>query len=312
MTGRRGEVGSTENGPGSSDSSMMISTGAQFNVGGPWRIGGGIGYEESSNNSAFAKSEGQRVHLGGVVKYNPGPWLLALGLNGGWGTSDNTRYMSFGGFNSNAKSSNDTDYISGRFTTAYLMPIGNLYMKPQLDIAQTYINRGAYSESAAGGGALNVQGTSLSVWNYSPSVEVGTQMRLANNNLVRPYGKIGGTWRDKDTMSTTASFNDPGLGGTSFALVSKMDRSFLDIGSGIDVIGTDSSVLRFQFDGQYGESTTSHTGSANSASSSKHLSRVRSEVPGAPRAGYFSFAKRPLPIHWTALRRLPMLDAEPQ
>lgn len=259
-TGRRGDTGSSDSGPGVSSSSFMISTGAQFNVGGPWRVGGGIAYEDASSNSAIARSDAQRVHLGGIVKYNPGPWLIALALNGGFGNSDNKRFATFGGFTGTATSSNDTDYISGRLTTAYLMPLGSFYLKPQMDIAQTYINRGGYSESATGGIGLTVASSSLSVWSYAPSIELGMQTRIANNNIVRPYAKIGGTWQDKGSVSTTASFT--GVAGSTFTMTSSMDRAFLNLGGGLDVISTDGSVLRLQLDGQYGENTTSTTGSA--------------------------------------------------
>jgi uncharacterized protein with beta-barrel porin domain len=260
VTGRSGETGSNDAGPGVNSSSFMVSTGAQFNVGGPWRVGGAIGYEEASSNNAIARSDAQRVHLGGVVKYNPGPWLFAFGLNGGFGNSDNKRFASFGGFTGSASSSNDTDYIAGRFTTAYLMPLGGFYLKPQFDIAQTYISRGGYTESATGGIGLTVAGSNLSVWTYAPSIEMGMQTRLANNSIVRPYAKVGGTWQDKDQVSTTAAFT--GIAGSTFTMTSSMDRAFLDLGGGLDVISTDGSVLRLQLDGQYGENTTSHSGSA--------------------------------------------------
>ncbi len=108
--------------------------------------------------------------------------------------------------------------------------------------------------------ALNVAGSNLSVWSYTPSVELGMQTRLANNSIVRPYAKVGGTFQDKDQVSTTASF--AGIAGSGFTVTSSMDRSFLDLGTGLDVIATDGSVLRLQLDGQYGDTTTTHSGSA--------------------------------------------------
>jgi len=140
------------------------------------------------------------------------------------------------------------------------MQLGGFYLKPQIDIAQTYINRGGYAESATGGLALNVAGSNLSVWSYAPSIEMGMQTRLANNSILRPYAKIGGTWQDKDSVSTTASFSD--IAGSTFTMTSSMERAFLDLGGGLDVIGRDGAVLRLQLDGQYGENTTTHSGSA--------------------------------------------------
>jgi uncharacterized protein with beta-barrel porin domain len=70
-----------------------------------WRLGFAAGYDRINlENGAGASSDGNRANVGGVLKYNPGPLLLAAGVTGGWGFYDTTRMFSFGGFNAKATS----------------------------------------------------------------------------------------------------------------------------------------------------------------------------------------------------------------
>lgn len=261
VTARHTSIDASANGAGASERTTLFSTGAQFNLGGPWRIGAGLGYEEPHARSDFSSVDTRRVHLGGVLKYNTGPWLMAFGLTGGFGWSDSARTVAFGGINTLATSSFDSNFISGRFTSAYLMRLDGMYLKPQVELAETYLNRGSYVEAGAGGVALAVADSGMTVLSFSPSVEMGTQVKYGGI-LYRPYGKIGGTWRDKDTLTTTASFAAAGAGAAQFGITSRMDKAFFDLGSGVDMIMPGDTVLRFQYDGQYGETSTAHSGSA--------------------------------------------------
>jgi outer membrane autotransporter protein len=141
------------------ETATFFSAGAQADLGGDWRFGGGIGFEQTNLDSGSnATSDGDSLHLGAVIKYNPGPWLLAATLSGGHGWIENERNVSFGGFNATATSSTDPSFVSGRFTAAYLAGFGNWYLKPQIDVAVTHLERDGYSETDTGGIALNVSG----------------------------------------------------------------------------------------------------------------------------------------------------------
>jgi outer membrane autotransporter protein len=253
---RRGQVGFEE-------TSLFFSTGAQFKIAPEWRLGGGIGYENIDlSTGSNATSTGDRVHLGGVVKYTPGPWLFAASVTGGWGWQDNRREVALGGFTSTATSSVDMDFLSSRLTAAYLMSRGAFYLKPQVDLAATYLSRDSYTETGAGGIALHVAATDSTVLSASPSLELGAEQRLTNGTVVRGFVKGGATFRDTDSFVTTASFAGGPIGAPAFAITSTIDKTVADVGVGLDLLAADGVAIRLQYDGQFGESTTLHSGTA--------------------------------------------------
>lgn len=252
----RGEAGFDE-------TSLFYSAGAQFKVAPEWRLGGGIGYQNIDlSSNANATSTGDRVYLGGVVKYTPGAWLFAASVTGGWGWQDNRRNVAFGGFASTATSSTDMDFVSSQLTAAYLMSSGAFYLKPQVDLAANYLSRDAYSETGAGGIALHVEASDYTVLSASPSLELGAEHRMADGTVVRGFIKAGATFRDTDTFVTTANFVGAPIGAPGFAIASKLDKTVADIGIGLDLFSVDGIALRLQYDGQFGDTTTLHAGSA--------------------------------------------------
>jgi len=204
---------------------------------------------------------GERLHLGGVVKYAPGPLLLAASVTGGWGWHDNSRHVSFGGFGATATSSSESSFVASRLTAAYLLSRGALYAKPQVELAATHLMRGSYRETGTGGIALAVGKVSDTVLSVSPSLELGVEQRSAGGFVTRAFVKGGATFRDTDTFVTTATFADA-PGAPAFAISSKVDRTVADVGAGVDLISAGGSALRLQYDGQFGDRTTQHSGGA--------------------------------------------------
>ena len=246
---------------GFSENSSFFSAGAQLKLQGDWRVGAGLGYEQASmtaNNKATNLAD--RLHVGGVVKYNPGPWLLAAGVTGGQGWNDSTRRISFGGFSSVATSDSETSFVTGRLTAAYLMSRGDWYLKPQIEIASTRLMRDSYTEHAAGGVALRVARTDVNMTSLSPSVEFGAEHNF-QGAMYRAFVRGGASFRDKDTFVTTASFADA-MGGAPFTTANRIDRMTADIGAGVDITMHGSTNVRVQYDGQFGQRTTNHSGSA--------------------------------------------------
>lgn len=263
VNARRFENGGRGDGAGYRENALFYSAGAQVKVAPDWRIGGGLGYETLGLTSdTNASSNGERLHVGGVVKYNPGPWLFAAGVTGGWGWHDNRRSVSFGGFGASATSSSESSFHASRLTAAYLLSRGALYLKPQVELASTHLTRDGYTERGTGGIALRVGKTDATVLSASPSLEIGLESRGAAGGVIRGYVKGGATFRDTDTFVTTASFADAPIGTLPFAISTRTDKSVADIGAGLDIISAGDTALRIQYDGQLGSRTTLHSGGA--------------------------------------------------
>jgi len=261
-TVRHASIGNSALSRGADETAPFYSAGGQFNIGGPWRVGGGIGYETSHLNShTGSRTDTDRLHLGAVLKYNPGPLLLVAAVNGGLGWSDNERTVSFSGFNARATSDYESNFISGRLTAAYLLPFQRFYLKPQLDVAYTHISRDGYKEQGTGGIALAVAGSDDGVWSATPMLEIGAEVALAGGGVARPFLKGGMTWRDTNNFVTSSSFLDA-PGSAPFAVTSRIDRVTTDIAAGVDIITPSDTTLRLQYDGQFGNMIEQHVGSA--------------------------------------------------
>ena len=75
-----------------SDTTGSFSAGAQMALAPDWRLGFAAGYDKISlDTGTGASRDGDRANVGGVIKYNPGPLLLAAGVTGGWGFFSTTR-----------------------------------------------------------------------------------------------------------------------------------------------------------------------------------------------------------------------------
>lgn len=251
------------NAVGFDETATFYTAGAQVDLGGAWRLGGGIGFETTDlATDSNARSESDRLHLGAVVKYNPGPLLLAAGITAGHGWADNERRVSFGGFTETATSDTDLSFVTGRLTAAYLLPSGHWYAKPQIDLALTHLERDAYSEDGSGGIALNVREASDTVFSISPSLELGAQYALAFGGIARPYVKAGLTWMDQDRFATSASFAGAPASVAGFAVETEVDDLTADLGAGVDFISDTGTALRLQYDARVGDTTEQHAGSA--------------------------------------------------
>jgi outer membrane autotransporter protein len=244
----------TSNNIGAHDTTGSFSAGGQIAIAPNWRLGVAAGYDNISLTSGVAKSEGDRGNVGGVIKYIPGPLLLAAGVTGGWGSYDTDRTMAFGDFSGMAHGSDNIDYVSGQFHAAYLLQRDTWYLKPLVDVAITNVSIDGFTEHGGGGAALKVAGTSDTVVSVSPGVEIGTEATIHNFATVRPFLRAGVTWQDTDQFLLSAGFADaPDV--SPFTVATKLDTVLADLSAGIDVINNGGAVLRLQYDGHYAEDT---------------------------------------------------------
>ena len=176
-------------------------------------------------------------------------------MTAGWGLYDTTRTLSFGGFNAEATSNNDINYVSGQVHAAYLFSQGNWYLKPLVDAGVTELDLDGFTEHGGGGAALIVPGRSDTVFNVSPALEIGTEMRFDNVSVWRPFVRAGATWQDTGSFVLNAGFFDAPQGVSPFTIRTKLDQVLADVGAGVDIINTAGAVLRIQYDGKFAQVT---------------------------------------------------------
>jgi len=252
------DQGNTSSRAGFKETTGLFAAGSQVALDDAWRLGFGIGYRQSSLETATNAATSGRVAQAGVsLKYNSGPLLLAGVVNAGYGWYDTTRSMSFGGFSESAASSSNLDIVNVGLRGAYVLGSPQLYTKPVLDLAATHIHLGNFAESGSTA-ALAVAGTSETVYTIAPSLEIGTEWWLSNGTLVRPYLRGGVAWYENADMGLRASFLGAAVGVPSFTITTKLDHVMATVGASLDLIDGKDVALHVAYDGQVGANTQIH------------------------------------------------------
>lgn len=259
--GRELDLETTQNNIGSESTVGSFSGGAQLALGSNWKLGLAAGYDTLSVDSGRASADGDRANVGAVLKYNPGPFLLAAAASGGWSSFDTVRSMAFGGFAGTAEGTNDIDHVSGRVHAAYLIDQGSWYLKPQVDGSVTYIDQHGLTEAGGGGAALSVAGSTDTVFAVSPALEIGSEFAISDLSVLRPFVRVGVTWRDGDSLDLGAEFIEAPAGANPFTIFTAVDDVLADVSAGFDLINTQGAALRLQYDGRFGEETAQNSAS---------------------------------------------------
>ena len=240
------------------ETTWSTSAGAQLSLGGDWRLGFAGGYEHANlSNTSGAYASTERANLGAIVKYNPGLLLIAAGVTGSYDWTDTERYIAFGGFAGKATSSSTLSAANARLNASYLFNNGSWYVKPLVDVNATFLDLNGFTEQGGNGAALIVKGRSDTVLSVSPAVELGGDAVMFGLS-VRPFIRAGVTVFDTKEFKLDAAFaSTPTL---PFQITSSIDGLVTDVSAGLDVFGEAGSVLRFQYDGQFGETTRRNSG----------------------------------------------------
>jgi uncharacterized protein with beta-barrel porin domain len=250
------DTGTTFDQIGFNEQAGLFTAGAQVALADDWRLGVAAGYQSSTLGTATgATSDGSLGQAGIALKYNQGPLLLAAAVAGGGAHYDTRRPMSFGGFSGVAEGDQDLGIFSGTMRAAYVLGSPALYFKPSLDASLTRLQLSGFTEEGGNGAALTADGQGQTVFALAPIVESGTEWWLGNGTLVRPLIRAGAVWYDNADFALTAGFADAPSGVQPFTINSKIDEVMGVVGAGVDVISGKETVLRFSYDGQFGETT---------------------------------------------------------
>lgn len=225
-----------------------------------WRIGGSIGYRASDRDGdGGSSSEGESFSAGAVVKYAPGPLLLAASLSASYGSYDTLRPIDIGNFTDLLSGETDVTTVSGRLRAAYTMETGGFYLRPMVDLSATYVRTGAFTESG-GVASVSTDGIDNTVLALMPAIEIGGQVALGEDMLLRPYLRGGVGLYTGNDYSLTGVFNADGNAATPFTIGSSSEDVLWTISTGVDILKADIGTLQIFYEGAFGENTTINAG----------------------------------------------------
>lgn len=237
-----------------------ISIGGQKTVDSEWTLGAALAFGSfnGSSDEDYWSSDGDQFQIGGVAKYQSGPYLFAGSISAGFGDVDVRRNVAPGLV---ADGTQDVRYLAGQFRAARLFEHGHGYFTPRVDLNATYVDTSDVTERGAGSANLDVQGSSKVYWSLRPAIEFGTEIALASGYLVRPRAVIGITqYLNDPSQNVSASLANAGNGVGSFTVDNEMDRTFLDIELGVDVFSKQNMTFSVNGFAQFSENSESYGG----------------------------------------------------
>ncbi|MEM7778152.1 MAG: autotransporter domain-containing protein [Pseudomonadota bacterium] len=256
--GRKLDRDDTAEAIGYEDTVGGVSAGAQFNFAPGWVANVGASYESGTlKTDTAARSESDRYHLGGAVKYEIGPWLFAGAVAGGIGDFDTTRQIAFTGFNETATSDHDVIYVAGQLRAAYQFAMPGWYVRPLVDVNLTYLDRDGLTEGGAAGANLTVAGGEETMFSATPAVEIGGVYEIVPGATLKPFLMAGVTvFADDDHSLTSAFALAPDA---TFETVTEHGDVFANIHAGTTLVGHDSGFnLTLGYKGLYSNDITQH------------------------------------------------------
>lgn len=242
-----------------------LIVGADQSVGNGWRVGGALGYTDSTlrvddrNSKSQVNSYSATLYGGKAFEAGVGEFNLLMGAAYSWHTIDSQRRIDVAGLNQSLKA----DYHAGAaqlFTElGYAVAAGNAVLEPFAGVAWSDLRARGFSESG-GSAALSGRAQNDDQTTTTVGVRAKTPFSLGKTSgTVR--GSVG--WRHTFgglAPQSTHAFN----GSQPFTVAgapSARDTALLELGA--DIAVSRNATLGVSYAGQFGKGSRENTGSVS-------------------------------------------------
>ena len=185
----------------------------------------------------------------------PGPYLFAAAISASRGSNDTLRPVDFGHFSDLLSGETDVTTVSGRLRAAYTMETGGFYLRPMVDASVTYVRIGAFTESG-GVASVSTDGFDNTVLALMPAIEIGGQVSLSQDILLRPYLRGGVNFYSGNDYSLTGVFIADGNAATPFTIGTSSEDVLWTVSTGVDILKGDMGTLQIFYEDAFGQDTT--------------------------------------------------------
>jgi uncharacterized protein with beta-barrel porin domain len=259
IAGRTFNQDASDKGLGYDEETWGVSAGGQVNVAPNLVLGIAGGIESgTADATSGANADTDRAYAGVALKHTTGPWVVAGAVFGGTGSSDVTRPINFGGLTTTATGDQTISHLSGRLRVAYQAGGNALYAKPLVDLEATQLWLGSVQEQG-GVGALNIASSEETIFSAAPAIEIGGETKLAGGTLVRPFARLGAVFYSEDSIALSSAFVGGPAGIANFDTLAQVEQAMGNVGAGLDLMWTDGTAIKAQYDGLFGEDTQQHS-----------------------------------------------------
>ncbi len=225
----------TANDTGFGVQTAAMATGAQWSINNNWSFGAAAGFDAPFlTTDTNAKSNGQVIQAGAVLKGRWGGTTLSTTLTGGYGRYDTTRLVSFPGLTAEATGTENVGFVAAHARLAHSFGSENAYIRPSVDAGVTDYMVGAFNESGSPTITMSLDSSQQTLFTVEPSVEVGGEFVGPDGTAYRPYAQVGVTQFLGDASpQISATLQGAPTGVAPFVTTDDFARTFLDVSGGL-------------------------------------------------------------------------------
>lgn len=202
---------------------------------------------------------GHSYHVGGIFKYVNGPWLGSVSVSGSYGKLAQQR-TAFSPLITQtlAQSTHETLSLNSRLRFAYSAEIGQLFVTPRIDLDTAWVYGFGSTETGNGGlGVTTLPGGNI-YFDLQPAVRLGTDIRVAQDTVLRPYIEAGLRFGLNDGTVTTSTPN--GTGGVDTLTFAQNREDFsATVLAGAQLVKSDAFEVKAEYSGRFGTQANSHS-----------------------------------------------------
>jgi len=241
---------------------VVFQGGGQTRLNNNMFVGGSVAYERSWYNSSTDSVKGNGNAGQGAItfKWQPNRWLLtgaAFGSVGDFHISRDVNVAAIGGIGSG---STDMESVGLRLRAAYTFGSDPFYIRPYFNIDGIYARSGGYHEKGLGLVGLQYGATDQTTAVFTPAVETGSRLKIGSK-ILGAFVFGGASVRSNDTWKLPARLEGTVSRHEDFRVRISQDRAVAHVGGGLQLFQSQRLDIRLQYDGIFGNLTTSHEGS---------------------------------------------------
>lgn len=232
----------------------VLQAGGQKGIGQGWFVGGSVAYDQSHLSTDASSVQGRGYSVGIVVKRQVGDWTFSGAIDAGRSHYDSSRTVTLAGYDTALGSFNGSHVgVHGRIARQIAMSEGDngFYLKPYLDLHATQLHTDGYKEAGGGLLALNVAGSTNTVFAFAPMLETGKRFELPRGVMARAYLGAGAAFYSSRGWGASASFANAAAGAGAFTSTSELPRTRAKLSAGVDLYTSRGFDMRLEYSGEF-------------------------------------------------------------
>ena len=241
----------------------VFQLGMQRQIAEHWYVSGALAYEMSqvNSNDGSTRVSGDSLLGGLYLRYTRGGLQVSGAIDAGYGWFDSKRSVGIGAISGLAQGNPEAWHAGFHARAAWQSAGTGGYVKPFVDFHAVHAETSAFTERGLATFGLTVESAANTALAGGAGIEIGSRLPLPGGGFVRPFASAAYQLLGNNDWDTTARFTEQPQG-PAFNVATPAPDQLGRFAVGIDVTGSPTVDVSFQYTPVIGSGYVSHAGAA--------------------------------------------------